>query len=322
MNSRERALQLAADHLRNEASSLTVRNRGARRDRRLGLWRVGYYDPEFPDVILDGGELAVWDDGRVESVSSANPLMSECQMEFRMSLMSAMNLPPDWLEHLSSEADKQYWEDLQIFLRDERADHEVYPGEEQVFDAFRLCSYEDTRVVILGQDPYHQPDQAHGLSFSVPFGTRRPRSLINIYKELEAEDFPFVAPQHGNLESWARQGVLLLNTSLTVRNSEPGKNGHREHWEKFTDRVLDVLNQKPARVVFILWGGSARAKARLIDKSWHCVIQSAHPTARPNAHDPFLGSRPFSRANACLEAAGLEPINWASVSELGVAEPS
>lgn len=198
----------------------------------------------------------------------------------------------------------------------------MYPGEEQVFDAFRLCSYEDTRVVILGQDPYHQPDQAHGLSFSVPFGTRRPRSLINIYKELEAEDFPFVAPQHGNLESWARQGVLLLNTSLTVRNSEPGKNGHREHWEKFTDRVLDVLNQKPARVVFILWGGSARAKARLIDKSWHCVIQSAHPTARPNAHDPFLGSRPFSRANACLEAAGLEPINWASVSELGVAEPS
>ncbi len=312
MNTRKEAIELAAAHLRDEGSALVVRQNGLRRDKRLGLWHVGYYDPEHPDEVLCGGGLAVWDDGRVESVSSADPGMLDHQMEFLSSLEDALALPADWRRLLGSECHQVYWERLQIFLREERQRHTVYPPEEQVFSAFHLTRYADTRVVLLGQDPYHQPGQAHGLCFSVPEGVPRPRSLVKIHKELQS-DLGIEPPEHSNLESWARQGVLLLNTTLTVRRDEPNAH-HGRGWETFTDQVIRAVNEKSSRVVFILWGSPARAKKKLIDTTRHRVVEAAHPTSRPNAHDPFLGSRPFSNANRFLEEASVAPINWSSVA--------
>jgi len=314
VNTRKEAIELASAHLRDEGSALVVRQKGLRRNERVGLWRVGYCDPDHPDVVLDGGDLAVWDDGRVESVGSSPSErdMIDAEVRFTQSLVDALSLPDDWHELLGGECYKPYWETLQIFLRDERRQHTVYPPEEQVFSAFRFTRYADTRVVILGQDPYHQPGQAHGLCFSVPEGITRPRSLINIHKELQL-DLGIGPPEHGNLESWARQGVLLLNTTLTVRRDEPNEH-HGRGWETFTDEVIKAVNEKSNRVVFILWGAAARSKKKLIDTTRHRVVEAAHPTSRPNAHDPFLGSRPFSKANRFLEEAGVSPIDWATVA--------
>lgn len=310
MKTHKQALELAAAHLRDEGSTLVVRTKGLRRDNQLGLWVVGYCDPEHPEEILCGGSLVVWDDGRVGSVSSGDPTMSELRFEHMMHLKHALSLPPDWLEVLSAEWHEPYWERLQNFLREERAEHTVVPPEELVFNAFRLTRYAETRVVILGQDPYHEPGQAHGLCFSVPEGTRRPRSIINIHKELHT-DLGIDPPEHGNLEGWARQGVLLLNTVLTTRLGSANKHQGRG-WEEFTDRVIQAVNEKEERVVFILWGGPARAKKRFIDGSRHAIIESAHPTSWANAHDPFLRSRPFSTANKLLEDASREPIDWSA----------
>jgi uracil-DNA glycosylase len=314
VNTHKKAIELASAHLRDEGSALVARQTGLRRDNRLGLWHVDYYDPEQPDEVLCGGSLAVWDDGRVESVGSSPSErdMIDAEMRFTQSLADALSLPDDWHELLGDECYKPYWETLQIFLRDERQQHTVYPPEEQVFSAFRFTRYADTRVVILGQDPYHQPGQAHGLCFSVPEGITRPPALINIHKELQS-DLGIGPPDHGNLESWARQGVLLLNTTLTVQRGEPNAH-HGRGWEKFTDEVIKAVNAKTDGVVFILWGAAARMKKTLIDTTRHRVVEAAHPTSWPSAQDPFLGSQPFSKANRFLEEAGFPQIDWATVA--------
>jgi uracil-DNA glycosylase len=214
----------------------------------------------------------------------------------------------DWNPVLRGEFAKPYWPQLQQFVADQRARYTVFPPESQVFAALHLTSYADTRVVILGQDPYHGPRQAHGLCFSVQRDVPIPPSLANIYKELEA-DLGIAPPSHGNLESWARQGVLLLNTTLTVRAGQAASH-FGKGWEVFTDEVLRIVNAKQQRVVFLLWGSNARKKKALIDQSRHVVIESAHPSPL-SAHNGFFGSRPFSRANMALIEAGLQPIDWA-----------
>jgi uracil-DNA glycosylase len=230
------------------------------------------------------------------------------QTDYEKSRFFGNNLMTDWNPLLRGELAKPYWAELQAFVRAERARAEVYPPAEQVFSALHLTSYADTKVLILGQDPYHGPRQAHGLCFSVTTGVDVPPSLVNIFKELES-DLGIVPPGHGNLEHWARQGVLLLNAVLTVRAHAAGS--HAGHgWETFTDEVIRTVNAKDERVVFILWGAYARKKKPLIDTERHVVIESAHPSPL-SARNGFFGSRPFSRANAALLAAGREPIDWA-----------
>lgn len=213
----------------------------------------------------------------------------------------------DWNPLLRSEFDQPYWHDLQAFVRGERERYPVYPPADQVFRALHLTPYERTRVVLLGQDPYHGPGQAHGLCFSVARGVKPPPSLVNVFQELRT-DLGIEPPGHGDLAAWAAQGVLLLNTCLTVRGGAAGSH-HGKGWETFTDQVLRVVNDKPERVVFLLWGAPARRKASLVDTDRHVVIQSAHPSPL-SAHQGFLGSRPFSRTNAALAEVGAAPIDW------------
>ena len=217
----------------------------------------------------------------------------------------------DWNPVLRGELAKPYWTELQQFVATERGRATVYPATDEVFAALHLTPFAEVKAVILGQDPYHGPNQAHGLCFSVRPGVPPPPSLQNIFKELEA-DLGLPPPRHGCLESWARQGVLLLNASLTVRAGKAASH-QGKGWETFTDEVLKAVNTKPERVVFILWGASARRKKALIDTSRHVVIESPHPSPL-SASSGFFGSRPFSRANAALVEAGRTPIDW-SLSE-------
>lgn len=214
----------------------------------------------------------------------------------------------DWNPVLRHEFEQPYWRPLQDFVRQERDRGPVFPPHDDVFAALHLTSYADTKVVILGQDPYHGPGQAHGLSFSVRHGVPVPPSLRNMHKELH-DDLGCPVPAHGNLEHWARQGVLLLNTTLTVRGGAAASHQGRG-WETFTDAVISAVAAKPTRVVFLLWGASSRRKRSLIDTSRHVVIESAHPSPL-SAHNGFFGSRPFSRANQALRESGQEPIDWA-----------
>ncbi len=215
----------------------------------------------------------------------------------------------DWNPVLRAELDSEYWADLQAFVRTERERARVYPPHEQVFAALHLTPFASVRAVILGQDPYHGPGQAHGLCFSVPHGVDVPPSLRNVYLE-RRDDLGLDPPPHGNLEAWARQGVLLLNATLTVRAGRAGSH-QGKGWERFTDAVISAVAAKPERVVFILWGASARRKKALIaaGSGQHVVIESAHPSPL-SAHNGFFGSRPFSRTNAALEAAGRPTIDW------------
>lgn len=213
----------------------------------------------------------------------------------------------DWNPHLAPELAKPYWSELMAFVRSERQQRAVYPPEPEVFAALHLTPYSSVKALILGQDPYHGPGQAHGLCFSVRPGVDLPPSLQNIHQEL-ATDLGCPIPNHGSLEHWARQGVLLLNATLTVRAKRAASH-QKKGWETFTDRVIEVVNDKQERVVFILWGSSARQKKTLVDTTRHVVIESPHPSPL-SAHRGFFGSRPFSRANASLEAAGRAPIDW------------
>lgn len=213
----------------------------------------------------------------------------------------------DWNPILKAELDQPYFAELRSFVKEERAKGPVYPAPQEEFAALHLTPYAELKVVILGQDPYHGPGQAHGLCFSVRDGVPPPPSLVNIFKEMHT-DLGLPIPSTGNLEPWARQGVLLLNATLTVRAREAAS--HQGHgWERFTDAVIRATNEHPERLVYILWGASARKKKALIDTSRHVIIESAHPSPL-SAHNGFLGSRPFSRANEALVAAGRQPVDW------------
>ncbi len=220
----------------------------------------------------------------------------------------------DWNPVLRGEFDESYWKELQAFVADERSRHTVYPPHDEVFAALHLTPLRSVRAVILGQDPYHGARQAHGLAFSVQHGVRIPPSLRNIHQELH-DDVGIEVPGHGNLESWAHQGVLLLNTSLTVRAGQAASHAGKG-WEIFTDRVIEAVARKAAPTVFILWGNHARKKRPLIedasansDGAEHTILESPHPSPFA-ARNGFFGSRPFSRANEALIAAGREPIDW------------
>ncbi|MBP2003334.1 uracil-DNA glycosylase [Halobacillus andaensis] len=218
----------------------------------------------------------------------------------------------DWADVLGSELEKDYYTNLREYLKKEYGTHRVFPNMYDIFAAFQRTSYENTKVVILGQDPYHEEGQAHGYSFSVPKGVKVPPSLKNIYKELQ-EDMGVEPPNHGNLEAWADEGVLLLNNVLTVRAHEA--HSHKgAGWEKLTDRVIELLNQRERPLVFILWGRPAQKKAASVDQDKHCIIQSPHPSPL-SAYRGFFGSRPFSRANEFLEEVKEKPIDWSSINK-------
>ncbi len=213
----------------------------------------------------------------------------------------------DWNPLLRGQFDEPYWAELTSFVAAERAQHTVYPPAADTFAALHLTAHADVKVVLLGQDPYHGPGQAHGLCFSVRPPTPPPPSLRNIFTELSS-DLGLPTPSEGSLVPWAQRGVLLLNTTLTVRAGEAGSHQGRG-WERFTDAVLAAVDAKPERVVFLLWGSSARKKRNLIDGTRHVVLEAPHPSPL-SAHRGFFGSRPFSNANRALVDAGKEPVDW------------
>ncbi|GAA4999379.1 uracil-DNA glycosylase [Kitasatospora paranensis] len=219
---------------------------------------------------------------------------------------AGIELPESWQEVLADEAGKPYFAELAAFLAGERAEHQVFPPAGQEFSALAATPYDKVRVLVLGQDPYHDDGQAHGMSFSVLPGTKTPPSLRNIFKELDA-DLGIPAPDNGYLMHWAEQGVLLLNAVLTVRAHEA--NSHKaKGWEKFTDAVIKAVSDRAEPVVFVLWGNYAKKKLPLIDTSRHVVVQGAHPS--PLSAKLFFGSRPFSQINSALEEFGTEAIDW------------
>ncbi|MFM9131460.1 MAG: uracil-DNA glycosylase [Actinomycetota bacterium] len=213
----------------------------------------------------------------------------------------------DWGTFLAAEQEQPYFRDLLGFVAAERSAGTVFPAEDRVFAAFDLTPFASVRVVILGQDPYHGPGQANGLAFSVNPGTAVPPSLRNIHRELH-DDTGLPAPGHGDLTPWARRGVLLLNTTLTVREGHAGSH-HGRGWERLTDAVITLLDRRDEPTVFVLWGAHARSKRVLVTNTAHSVIESAHPSPL-SARSGFFGSRPFSRANALLAAAGRDGIDW------------
>ena len=212
----------------------------------------------------------------------------------------------DWKEELLTQVQQEYFINLNNFLKNQ-SELETYPKRENIFKAFELCSLKDLKVVILGQDPYHGEGQAHGLSFSVTTGMKIPPSLRNIYKELET-DLNIKAPNHGCLESWAKQGVLLLNNVLTVEKSKAGAH-QKKGWEQFTEFVMRTINEKKDNIVFILWGGPAQKKAKLLDDKRHFLLMSPHPSPL-SSYRGFFGSRPFSKCNEFLKSKELKTIDW------------
>ena len=225
--------------------------------------------------------------------------------------MSNVKLEPSWLKILGDEFDQPYITELRSFLREEQSQHRVYPPNDEIFSAFWSTPFSNVRVVILGQDPYHGPGEAHGMSFSVKKGIKIPPSLRNIYKELKS-DLGVTPPKHGYLMDWAKQGVLLLNTVLTVRHKSA--NSHKNKgWEKITDRAIKEISDNRKNIVFILWGSKAKAKMKLINVKRHHIITSVHPSPL-SAHNGFHGSKPFSKTNDFLRSIGEKEINW-SISE-------
>ena len=213
-----------------------------------------------------------------------------------------------WLEILNDEFNKQYFSDLKAFLLEEKKKYTIYPPGKLIFNAFNTTPFDKVKVVILGQDPYHGPGQAHGLCFSVPDGITFPPSLRNIYKELNS-DLNIPIPKSGNLTKWAKQGVLLLNATLTVRKAIAGSH-QKKGWEIFTDAVIKKISDKKDNVVFILWGNYAQSKEKLINNEKHFIVKSVHPSPL-SASRGFFGSKPFSKTNRYLESKGIKPIDWA-----------
>lgn len=219
----------------------------------------------------------------------------------------SVNIGNDWDELLKDEWDKEYYKRLRKILIHEYQKYEIYPGMYDIFNALKAVSYEDAKVLILGQDPYHGKGQAHGFSFSVRENVPIPPSLVNIYKELH-DDLNCYIPNHGNLEKWASQGVLLLNSTLTVRANMA--NSHKDiGWSILTDEIIKKLNDREKPLVFILWGKYAQSKTRFITNNNHLIIQSPHPSPL-SAYRGFFGSKPFSRTNNFLKDKNIEPIDW------------
>ncbi|MBI6874845.1 uracil-DNA glycosylase [Clostridium aciditolerans] len=219
----------------------------------------------------------------------------------------AVNIKNDWMELLENQFQMEYYKELRTFLIHEYGSRTIYPDKYDIFNALNYTAYKDVKVVILGQDPYHGPNQAHGLSFSVKPGVPAPPSLVNIYKELK-DDLGCFIPNNGYLKKWADQGVLLLNTALTVRAREA--NSHRNKgWEIFTDAIISILNKREKPIVFILWGSNAISKEKLITNKIHYIIKAPHPSPL-SAHRGFFGSKPFSKTNNFLESIGEAPIDW------------
>ena len=212
-----------------------------------------------------------------------------------------------WKSKLQEEFNKEYFIRLADFVREEYRVNSIFPPASLIFNAFNLCSFENTKAVIIGQDPYHGPGQAHGLCFSVRDGVGFPPSLINIFKEIEL-DLGYKRPGSGNLERWARQGVLLLNATLTVRAHQAGSH-QRKGWEEFTDSVIRTINQEKENIVFFLWGAYAQKKGETIDRSRHLILESVHPSPL-SASRGFFGNKHFSRCNEYLENHGIAPIDW------------
>jgi uracil-DNA glycosylase len=219
-----------------------------------------------------------------------------------------VKIESSWKKKLEDEFEKPYFKELTSFVKKEYTDGTIYPLPKYIFRAFELCPFDKVKVVILGQDPYHGPRQANGLSFAVDEDTKIPPSLQNIFKEIESDLGTPLENKSGNLARWATQGVLLLNATLTVRASTPGS--HQGHgWEEFTDAVIRTLSEEREHLVFILWGNYAKSKGAHIDRSKHLVIESAHPSPF-SAYNGFFGLKPFSKANEYLEKHGEKPINW------------
>lgn len=224
-----------------------------------------------------------------------------------------VKIDDSWYAKLEEEFNKDYFKNLKDFLVEEKAKYRVYPPGSQTFTAFNLTPFDKVKVVVLGQDPYHGPGQAHGLSFSVPNGIKIPPSLLNIYKELK-QDIGFEIPTHGYLEDWAKQGVFLINATLSVRAHSAGSH-QKKGWETFTDKVISTLSEERENIVFLLWGNYARAKKVLIDESKHLILEAAHPSPL-SAYNGFFGCKHFSATNEYLESKGVEPIKWQLLNNL------
>jgi len=219
-----------------------------------------------------------------------------------------VNIHSSWKTQLEEEFNKPYFKDLTSFVKDEYSKHQCFPSGKQIFAAFDWCPFDNLKVVIIGQDPYHGVGQANGLCFSVNNGIAHPPSLINIFKEIES-DLGMPYPTSGNLERWAKQGVLLLNATLTVRAHNAGSH-QKKGWETFTDAVIQSISDKKENVVFLLWGGFAKQKTKLIDTSKHHVLTTGHPSPLSANRGYWFGNKSFSKTNSQLEQVGLEPIVW------------
>lgn len=218
-----------------------------------------------------------------------------------------VSIEKSWKDKLSTEFNKEYFYNLTEFVRNEYKTTTVYPPAKLIFNAFDLCSFDNVKVVIIGQDPYHEPGQAHGLCFSVMEGTKFPPSLVNIFKEIQ-NDFESQIPKDGNLTRWAEQGVLLLNATLTVRAHQAGSH-QRKGWEEFTDAVIHKIAEEKENIVFILWGAYAQKKGAFIDTNKHLVLTSPHPSPL-SAHRGFFGNKHFSKTNEYLASKGKAAIQW------------
>ena len=219
-----------------------------------------------------------------------------------------VRIEQSWKEKLEPEFEKEYFASLVAFVKEEYQTKQIFPPSKQIFNAFDYCSFSDCKVVILGQDPYHGPGQANGLCFSVNDGVRMPPSLVNIFKEIQ-EDLGKPIPKTGNLERWAKQGVLLLNATLTVQSGAAGSHQNKG-WERFTDAVIKSLSDGKKGLVFMLWGKYAQDKGAIIDATKHHVLKARHPSPMSANNGGWFGTHHFSKANAFLESKGLEPINW------------